>query len=185
MRFEFASTPLPDLMLAVRRPIADERGFLCRLYCADDFAAAGQTLTVHQINHSLTRVRGAARGLHYQRAPFAETKLVSCIRGSVFDVAVDLRKDSPTFLRWHAAELSPDNGCGLLIPPGFAHGFQALEPDSELLYLHSAPYHPPSEGALNLLDPRLAIDWPLPVTDRSERDRTHPNIDQNWSGIEL
>jgi dTDP-4-dehydrorhamnose 3,5-epimerase len=185
MRFSFSTTPLEGLTVVQRLPIADERGFLCRMFCTADFAAAGYDLAIAQINHTLTRARGSARGLHFQHPPYAETKVVSCIRGSVFDVAVDLRRGSPTFLHWHAEVLSSGNDRSLLIPEGFAHGFQALEEDCELLYLHTAPYHPAAEAALNILDPRLAIDWPLPVQDMSDRDRAHPDIAQDWNGIDL
>ena len=108
---------------------------------------------------------------------------MSCLRGRIFDVAVDLRSGSPTFLEWHGETLSADGDRSLLIPRGFAHGFQALEDDCELLYLHSNPHVPAAEGALNLLDPRLSIDWPLELTDVSARDRSHPAIASEFKGI--
>jgi len=110
------------------------------------------------------------RGLHYQKPPHAEAKLVSCIRGEVWDLVLDLRHGSATFLHWHAQRLSADNACALLIPQGFAHGFQALTDDAELLYCHSAAYAPECEAGLNPSDPRLAIAWPLPIADLSPRD---------------
>ena len=125
------------------------------------------------------------RGLHYQRPPAPEAKLVSCLRGAVWDVAVDLRANSPTFLQWHAQELSAHNHTALLIPPGFAHGFQALEDGAELLYVHSAPYTPACEGALNVHDPRLCITWPLPVHGLSPRDAAHPLLGADFEGIVL
>ena len=137
-----------------------------------------------QINHTLTRRRGTVRGLHFQNPPHAEDKLVSCLRGSVFDVGVDLRQGSATFLHWHGEILSADNGRGLLIPRGFAHGFQTLEDDCELLYLHSSAYVPKAEGALNARDPRLNIHWPLEFTDISERDTNHPPITHEFTGIQ-
>lgn len=142
-------------------------------------------MPVAQINQTLTRCEGAVRGMHYQLPPVAEVKLVTCLRGRVFDVAVDLRADSTTFLRWHGEILSPENRRALAIPQGFAHGFQALEVDCELLYLHSAPYRPEAERALNACDPRLGIDWPLPISDMSDRDRGHAMLTENFAGIVL
>lgn len=184
-RFHFVSTPLPGLQCVERLRLEDHRGFLSRLFCADEFSGAGFSMSVAQINQTLTRCAGAVRGMHYQLPPFAEMKLVSCIRGRVFDVAVDLRAGSPTFLRWHGEILSPDNRRALAIPQGFAHGFQALDADCELLYLHSAPYRPETERALNACDPLLGIDWPLPIADMSERDRGHAMLTEEFTGIVL
>lgn len=184
-RFRFISTPLLDLQCAERLSLEDHRGFLSRLFCAEEFSAAGFAMSVAQINQTLTRCEGAVRGMHYQLPPFAEMKLVTCIRGRVFDVAVDLRAGSPTFLHWHGEILSPDNRRALAIPQGFAHGFQALELDCELLYLHSAPYSPDAERALNACDPRLRIGWPLPMSDMSERDRGHAMLTEDFTGIAL
>lgn len=184
-RFDFIPTPLTGLMLVQRKAIEDHRGFLSRFYCAEEFRAAGIDKPVAQINHTLTRQRGAVRGLHFQHPPHAETKVVSCLKGEILDVAVDLRRDSPTFLHWHGEILSAANRKSLLIPEGYAHGFQTLAEDCELIYLHTSPYHPESEGALNVADPRLNIAWFLPVNDLSERDRNHPFISQNFQGIVL
>ena len=184
-RFEFTATPLAGLMLVQRHPIEDRRGFLSRLYCADAFAAAGVVMPLQQINQTLTRRSGSVRGMHFQHPPHAETKLVSCLRGQVFDVAVDLRRQSPTFLQWHAELLSPENWRSLLIPEGFAHGFQTLTDDCELLYLHSAAYAAGFESAVNTMDPRLAVAWPRPVTEVSERDRAHPMLTNAFEGLAL
>lgn len=184
-RFNFIPTPLPDLKVVQRQVIEDSRGFLSRFYCVDEFAEMGVGKSIVQINHTLTRQQGAVRGLHFQYAPHSEIKLVSCLKGEIFDVAVDLRRNSPTFLQWHGEVLSAKNRHSLLIPEGFAHGFQTLTPDCELLYLHTERYHPASEGALSVLDPLLAITWQLPITELSERDRQHPYIDQNFQGILL
>ena len=183
-RFDFIPAPLAGLMLLQRKAIEDERGFLSRFYCAEEFAAAGIGKPIAQINHTLTRKKGTVRGLHFQRPPHAETKLVSCLKGEIFDVAVDLRKGSPTFLQWHGVRLSAANLKSLLIPEGFAHGFQTLTGDCELIYLHTAAYHPESEGALNVADPLLNISWPLPIADLSERDRGHPFITGEYRGID-
>lgn len=184
-RFDFYDTSLPGLKLVQRKPIVDGRGFFARLYCADEFRAAGLDRPIAQINHTLTRSKGAVRGLHFQYPPHAETKLVSCPSGAVFDVVVDVRAGSSTFLRWHGEILSAENHRSLLVPEGFAHGFQALTEDCELLYLHTASFHSESEGALNVAEPALAIQWPLPVSELSERDRAHPFIDAHFSGIRL
>lgn len=154
------------------------------MFCTVELAAAGWHRPIAQINHTLTLTRGTVRGLHYQHPPYAEIKLVSCIRGDVWDVAVDLRRDSPTFLRWHAERLSADNGVALLIPEGFAHGFQALSDNVELLYCHSAPHHAPAEGGLNPADPLLRITWPLPMVNLSVRDAAHPLLNGYFQGLE-
>jgi dTDP-4-dehydrorhamnose 3,5-epimerase len=185
MHLQFEDTPLPGLKRVQRTPLEDERGFFCRFYCAREFARAGSGQPVSQINHTLTRRAGAVRGLHFQYPPHAETKLVSCIVGAVFDVAVDLRLGSPTFLQWHGERLTAGNRASLLIPEGFAHGFQALEPNCELIYLHSAAHAPEAEGAINVSDPRLAIEWPLAIIDLSARDRSHPFMEADWPGIAL
>lgn len=184
-RFDFQPTPLAGLTVVQRKPIGDDRGFFCRFYCAEEFGEAGLQRPISQINQTLTRRTGAVRGLHFQRPPYAEAKVVSCLRGEVYDVAVDIRRGSPTFLRWHAEVLSAENMKSLLIPEGFAHGFQALTEDCELLYLHTAPYAAGSEGALNVLDARLTIAWPLQVREMSDRDRNHPMISDDFEGIEL
>lgn len=181
--FDASTTPLAGLMLVTRRRRTDARGYFSRFFCAQGMAELGWRRPVAQVNHSLTRESGAVRGLHFQHPPHAEDKYVSCLRGSVFDVAVDLRQGSPTFLRWYGTTLSAENGRSLLIPQGFAHGFQALEPDSELLYLHSRPYASEAEGGLHVNDPRLAVAWPLPVSDLSERDASHPLLTDAFTGL--
>lgn len=184
-RFDFIQTPLNGLLVVQRKAIEDYRGFLSRFYCTDEFQEAGINKPIAQINHTLTRSKGAIRGLHFQNPPHAEAKLVSCLQGEIFDVAVDLRRGSPTFLQWHGVILSAQNRRSLLIPEGFAHGFQTLTEDCELIYLHTAYYHPEAEGALNVTDPRLSIVWPLTTTDISERDRNHKLIKQDFQGITI
>ena len=183
--FDFISTPLNGLMLVQRKIIEDHRGFLSRIYSADEFAAAGIRKPISHINHTLTCQRGAVRGMHFQYPPYAEAKLVSCLKGTIWDVAVDIRHGSPTFLHWHGEILSAENRKSLLIPEGFAHGFQALAMDCELLYLHTAAYHSDAEDALNAEDPGLCIHWPLPISERSERDRNRPFITQAFQGVVL
>lgn len=184
-RFLITDTPLVGLKLVQRQMLRDERGFLSRLFCADELHAAGWYGTIAQINHTCTRQAGTVRGLHYQTPPHAEIKLVSCLRGVVWDVAVDLRLGSPTFLRWHAELLSADNGRALLIPQGFAHGFQAMSDDVELLYCHSSAYVPQAEAGLNPQDARLGIAWPKPVQGLSPRDAGHPMIPADFEGVRL
>jgi dTDP-4-dehydrorhamnose 3,5-epimerase len=184
-RFGIQSTKLEGLAVVQRKAVGDERGFLSRMFCAEELSAAGWRWPISQINHALTKAAGTVRGMHFQYPPKAEAKLVSCVRGAVWDVAVDLRKDSPTFMRWHAEELSAAHCRALLIPPGFAHGFQTLEPDSELLYLHSEPYDPELEGALNPRDPELGITWPLAVAVVSDKDARRPMITSDFQGVRL
>ena len=164
-------------------PHRDARGSLTRLFCAETFARAVPGLRFVQVNHSITRLRGTIRGLHFQRPPAAEWKLIRCLRGRVFDVAVDLRERSPTFGRWHPVLLSADNQRQILIPPGCAHGFQTLDDDSELLYQHSAPYSPGLEDGVRHDDPRLAIDWPEPATNVSPRDLGFRRLDAGFEGV--
>ena len=182
-RFDISDLPLPGLKLIQRRPLGDARGFLARLFCAEELAPAGWTSAIAQINHTHTARSGTVRGMHYQKPPYAEMKLVSCLQGKIWDVAVDLRQSSSTFLHWHAEVLSADNHRALLIPEGFAHGFQTLSDDVHLLYCHSEAYHLESERGLNVLDPRLGIDWPLPITELSERDRNHPLVKATFTGL--
>jgi dTDP-4-dehydrorhamnose 3,5-epimerase len=176
---------LQGLTVVERQAFADHRGFLSRVFCAEEFAEIGFTLPIAQINHTLTRQSGALRGLHFQHPPHAEDKFVSCLRGQVLDVAVDLRAGSATFLKWHGEILSEGNRRSLLIPQGFAHGFQTLTEDCELLYLHSRAYAQGAEGGLNAADPALAIAWPLPITDISDRDRNHPLLTPEFTGIRI
>jgi dTDP-4-dehydrorhamnose 3,5-epimerase len=175
--FAFIPTTLNGLLVVQRQLIADTRGFFSRFYCTEAFKTAGVTKSIVQINHTFTKQQGAVRGLHFQYPPYAETKIVSCVSGKIFDVAVDIRPDSPSFLQWHGEVLSAENRRSLLIPEGFAHGFQALTADCELIYLHTESYHAEAEGGLSVYDPRLNIRWQQPITDLSLRDSNHPFID--------
>ena len=182
-RFDILDTPIQDLKLLQRKPIGDERGYLERIYCIDELQALAPNINIAQINHTLTEKRGTVRGLHFQYPPYAEIKFVSCLRGEVFDVAIDIRRDSPTFLHWHAEILSAENHKTLVIPEGFAHGFQTLSKDCEMLYLHTATYRADAEGALNARDPQLGIQWPLPIEEQSARDSAHPFITEDFRGV--
>ena len=184
-RFDFHPTLLEGLWVVQRKPVEDPRGFFCRFFCAEEFQAAGLRKPIAQINHTCTVKKGAVRGLHFQYPPHSEGKIVSCLCGEVYDVAVDIRKGSPTFLHWHGEILSATNQRSLLIPEGFAHGFQTLTENCELLYLHSEAFHPQAEGALHIADQKIGIVWPIAITELSERDRSHPFINSSFEGLSL
>lgn len=172
-------------MVAESQAYKDERGAFARLFCEQALSSVLGGRKIVQINHSCTEAVGAVRGLHFQYAPYAEMKLVRCLKGKVWDVAVDLRHQSINYKRWYAQVLSPQNAHMMVIPEGFAHGFQVLETGSELLYLHTAFYKPEAEGGVRYDDPELSIAWPLPVTDISARDSSHVFIDTSFRGIAL
>jgi dTDP-4-dehydrorhamnose 3,5-epimerase len=184
-RFQIVDTPIAGLKVVERSRRSDERGFFSRMFCAEELQAAGWSKPIAQINQTLTRHPGAVRGMHFQFPPHAEMKLVNCVRGEVWDVAVDLRRGSPTFLRWFGVQLSPESGRALLIPEGFAHGFQVLAPESELIYFHSSAYHAASEGALHAEEPRVAVEWPQAITELSARDQGHPMLSPSFQGISV
>jgi dTDP-4-dehydrorhamnose 3,5-epimerase len=172
MPTEIRCTSITGVLELVGQPFADHRGAFLNAFRAQDpsFAEAWGNRPISQVNISRTEVVGTVRGLHLQAQPHSEFKLVRCLRGWVWDVAVDLRPGSATYGRWRAVELSPDAANALLIPEGCAHGFQVLEPGSELLYLHSGGWVPEAETGVRFDDPQLAIAWPLPPTGLSERD---------------
>ena len=153
-------------------PFEDKRGSFSRLFCSEELSELLGDRRIVAVNHSRNVNEGTVRGIHYQRSPFREVKMVRCLRGKVFDVMVDLRKESPTFLQWHSEVLTPDNYKMMFIPEEFGHGFQVLEKDSELLYLHTAPYNETSEAGVRFDDPVIGIEWPLRTTHVSERDRS-------------
>jgi dTDP-4-dehydrorhamnose 3,5-epimerase len=170
----FEPTPLAGAYVIHAEPRVDQRGSFARTYCAQEFAAQGLETTFVQANMSTTTRAGAVRGLHFQREPYAEVKLVRCVKGSIYDVIVDTRKDSQTYLRWFGAVLSEENARIMYVPRGFAHGFQALSDGATVFYMVSAFYAPEFEGGLRFDDPRLAIDWPRAVTDISDKDARWP-----------
>ena len=180
MKYEAKTTSIAGLMELVGQSFADHRGAFLNAFRAQDQAFIGSwdDRCIAQVNISRTEAVGTIRGLHLQAAPHSEAKLVRCLRGRVWDVAVDLRQDSDTYGQWHAEELSPEQGNALLIPEGCAHGFQLLEPGSELLYLHSGAWVQEAETGVRWDDPQLAIAWPLPAGDLSERDRGLPVLSQ-------
>jgi dTDP-4-dehydrorhamnose 3,5-epimerase len=185
MSFTIHQTPITDLVVVERIARVDARGFLARIFCAEELKAAGWSKPIAQINQTVTHTRGTVRGLHFQNPPHTEMKLVSCLRGAVWDVAVDLRAGSPTFMLWHAEELSAGNQRAMLIPEGFAHGLQSLTDDAELLYCHSAVYAPQAEAGLHPRDARIGITWPLPIAAISERDDRHPALPNDFPGLRL
>ena len=168
-----------------RKSISDTRGFFERIFCRESLDQILQSKAIRQINRSFTKKKGTLRGLHFQHPPHSETKIVTCLKGQVFDVAVDLRKGSPTFLQCNMVLLSEENRFSCLIPEGFAHGFQTLTQDCEMLYLHTADYSEKFEGGINAKDPCLAIDWPEPITECSRRDLNHPMLTEGFEGIEV
>jgi dTDP-4-dehydrorhamnose 3,5-epimerase len=178
-------TPLQDAFVIEPEPVTDDRGLFTRVFCQNEVQSILQGKNIVQINHSTTRQKGAVRGMHFQYPPKAETKMVKCLRGSVFDVIIDLRKDSPAFLKWHGEILSSENMKMMYIPEGFAHGFQTMEGNCELLYLHTEFYSPEHEGGVRYNDPKIGIKWPLEVTDVSERDKNHPLLAEDFLGIEF
>jgi dTDP-4-dehydrorhamnose 3,5-epimerase len=186
-RFNIRDTSISDLKIVERQHLGDSRGSLTRLFCLEELAAAGWNKPIIQINQTLTQKQGTVRGLHFQNAPYSEMKLVTCLRGAIWDVAVDLRAGSPTFLQWHAEELSAANNRALLLPEGFAHGFQTLSDNCELIYLHSRPYTPSAEAGLNPKDPMILIKWPLPIseTELSARDAQHPMLTHQFKGVTM
>ena len=179
----FRPTLLAGSFIIEPKVLKDDRGWFARFYCKNEFKEIGHEKEWVQLNHSVTNKKGSIRGMHYQVHPFREIKMVKCIAGTVYDVIVDLRKNSPTFLKWFGAELSAENRKMLYIPEGFAHGFQCLEDNCELIYHHSEFYVPDSEGGIRYNDPMISIEWPLPVTVISQRDQSHPLLDENFKGI--
>ena len=166
-------------------PISDPRGAFTRFFCHKELAPILTGRHIMQISHSQNIKTGTLRGMHLQKPPHGEMKLVRCIKGKVWDVAVDLRAGSPTFRQWHAEELTPENARMLVVPEGCAHGFQTLSPDSELLYLITHEYSPDAAIGFHYNDPAFSIDWPLEVTTISERDQSYAPFDPSFAGIAL
>lgn len=175
----FIQTPLAGVWVIELDRLGDERGWFARGFDAEEFRAHGLNPEVVQCNTSFNARRGTLRGMHYQADPHGESKLVRCVRGAIFDVALDLRAGSPTRLAWHGVELSAENRRALYIPAGLAHGFQSLSEDSELLYLMGNPYVAEAARGVRWDDPAFGIDWPDPGVERtiSERDATYPDFD--------
>ena len=174
---EFIKTSLADAMLIDIRKLADDRGYFARTFCAEEFGKAGLETRFPQANHSHNLRAGTLRGMHFQRAPHGEVKVVRCVRGALHDVIIDLRPASPTYRRWEGFELTAENGRMLYVPAGFAHGFQTLRDDTDASYLVSHPYTPGAEGGVRFDDPAFGIAWPLPVGTISEKDAAWPHVE--------
>ncbi|MDR2622990.1 MAG: dTDP-4-dehydrorhamnose 3,5-epimerase [Methanobrevibacter sp.] len=177
------NTKINEVKVIDSEPFKDERGFLNRIFCQDELNEIQPNMVIKQINHSMTSQKGTVRGLHFQNPPYAELKIIRCIKGSIFDVAVDLRRDSHTFLKWHREILSEDNMKALVIPEGFAHGFQSLEDDVEMIYLHTNSYCKEAEGSLRYDDPKMGIDWQIEVSNVSKKDMSSEFISNDYKGV--
>jgi dTDP-4-dehydrorhamnose 3,5-epimerase len=176
--------PLDGAALIDAEPFLDHRGLFARVFCTRELDQIVGGRQIVNINLSRNRQTGTIRGMHFQYPPHQEMKLVRCLRGAIFDVLVDLRPGSPTYLKWRGEMLSGSNMKMLCLPEGFAHGFQTLEPDSEVLYLHTAFYAPDAQGGLRYNDPVVGIDWPLPVTEISRKDASFPLLHLDRPGLE-
>lgn len=172
----FVETELKDAYIIELEKREDRRGFFARTWAQDEFEQRGLESRVVQTNMSFNHSKGTLRGMHFQKAPYAETKLVRCVRGAVYDVIIDLRPESPTYKRWLGVELSAENRRSVYVPEGFAHGFQTLEDNCELMYQVSKVYTPSAEGGLRYNDPSFDIQWPLPATVLSDKDQSWPDF---------
>ena len=182
---KFQETKLKGSYLIDYERYKDERGSFDRVFCQKTFQTLLKQKNICQINRSFTKKKGTVRGLHFQYPPHAEIKIVSCLKGKVWYVALDVRKGSPTFMEYHAVILSGDSSQSFFIPEGFAHGFQTLTNDCEMLYFHTADYNINAEGTFNALDQRLKIQWPNNITERSERDINYPMLSENFLGVKI
>jgi dTDP-4-dehydrorhamnose 3,5-epimerase len=182
---KFSSTEIEGVVSIAAEPRRDERGFFERRFCTREIKRAGIHFELAQINHSGSVKAGTVRGLHYQIAPMCEAKIVQCIKGIIFDVAVDLRENSPSYLCWHGEVLDAERGNALLVPHGCAHGFQSLEDNVEVLYFSDQFYTQVYERTVNALDPRIGIVWPLPIAMISDKDRSAPCINDDFVPIRV
>lgn len=177
-------TKFKDLYIIEPNSFKDERGIFSRIFCEDELKDIFK-FNIKQINHSVTNKKGTVRGLHFQYEPYSEIKMVKCIKGAILDIVVDIRGDSLTFLQHFSVELTKQNQKMIYIPKGFAHGFQTLKDNTELLYFHSSVYVPQNEGALNINDPTLNIKLPLEISSISNKDKTHKFIDKEFKGVQI
>jgi dTDP-4-dehydrorhamnose 3,5-epimerase len=177
------NTKISGVKVILSEPFRDERGFFSRIFCQQELEVIRSDIVIAQINHSMTKVKGTIRGMHFQYPPHAEMKIVRCIRGSAFDVAVDLRKNSSTFLQWHGEMLSAENMKALVVPEGCAHGFQSLEDNVEMIYLSTAFYCKKAENGIRYNDRKVNIKWAYPAVNVSEKDISHSFIADDFKGI--
>jgi len=182
---KFIETPLKGSYLIELDPFRDERGLFARAFCKNEFVKINHSKEFVQINHSVTVQKGTIRGLHYQVPPSCEIKLIRCIRGKVFDVIVDIRRGSLTFLNYFGIELSEQNMKMIYVPEGYAHGFQTLAPNSQLIYHHSNYYNSEDERGIRYSDPLIGINWPLKPSVVSERDKNYDLLDKQFGGITI
>ncbi len=173
---KFTETPIGGVLLVDLEPVHDERGFFARMYCEEEFRSRGLEPRIAQSSMAHNARKGTLRGMHFQRDPHAEVKLVRCTSGSVYDVVIDLRPGSPTFRHWFGTELTARNRRMLYIPHGIAHGYQSLEDETEISYQMSTPYLPEAAAGVRWDDPAFAVRWPLEVTAITERDRSYPDF---------
>ena len=183
VNLQLEQTHINNLVIAQGAPHSDDRGIFQRVFCAGVLEKILDGRNVAQVNHSFNKDKGTLRGMHFQRRPHCEQKFVRCISGTIYDVVVDLRKGSPTFLQSHAEVLSAENHRMICIPEGCAHGFQTLEDNCEILYFHTNIYVPKSESGIRYNDPKLNIPWPLPVNQISKRDQSFKAVTDTFTGI--
>lgn len=182
---EFQETPLKGAFIIRPELRKDDRGYFYRSFCKNEFSVIGHEGEWVQMNHSFTAEKGSVRGMHFQIPPYAEIKMLRCVAGRILDVIIDIRENSPTFLQWFGVELSTENRQMLYIPRGFAHGFQTLTDNCELVYNHSEYYTQGAEGGIRYDDPLVNIEWPMPVTQISPRDTSHPLLTSTFTGIKI
>ena len=182
---KFKNTKIDGVFVIEPEPFKDHRGMFARVYCSNEIKEIGHNKPIVNINHSATTHKGSIRGMHYQNPPKAEIKIIKCIKGSILDVAIDLRKGSPTFLQYYSEILSAENMRMLYVPEGFAHGFQSLEDNIEMIYYTTEFYSPEYEGGVSYNDPKISIEWPIEVTDISEKDKNLKLLDDEFKGIEV
>ncbi len=183
--FSFENTKIKDLKIIKNNSFKDNRGSLARVFCNDFFSQLGWNKPIAQINYTSTKNKGTVKGMHYQIPPLSELKIVRCIKGKIFDVVVDLRKESKTFMKWHSEILTEDNGKCTMVLEGFAHGYQSLSDNCDIIYCHSAPYSKDHERAINPLDKLLGINWPIEISLISQKDKNIKMIDENFIGIDI
>ena len=182
---KYIETPLKGAYIIELEPYRDSRGLFARTFCKNEFKKIGHNKEFVQFNHSVTLNKGTIRGMHYQAPPSSEIKLIRCVKGSVYDVMIDIRADSSTFLNYYSVELNESNMKMIYIPEGFAHGFQTLEHDTQLIYHHTQFYTPEDERGIRFNDPLLEINWPLEPVNMTEKDMNYPIIDNKFKGIKV
>lgn len=182
---EFITTPIADLFVLQRKIASDDRGYFYRVFCQEELRNIGLTKPLAQINFSHAKEKFTTRGFHFQNVPYMETKIVTCAQGAIFDVAVDLRQGSPTFLQWFGTILSEENNKSMFIPEGFAHASQSLSDKSSLIYLHTEVYSREHEGGVNVNDPMISVKWPHPPHNLSKRDASFPLLTVNFKGLPI